>query len=413
MKKISAIILCLTFLTNNAFPFDKGKEITDYVGGKVIDERNFPVPFVKVIINSKEVETDKTGKFIIADVKFPYDVVIADKSSTTAVIYKKLSINNPDLILFGKPNPRNALSAVINVKFPEVPNGSSAIIKFISTDLFYCEDVEVFTGEKNKTLIVYWPASQNTINGNVILLQKNSAQYEQYGNIPSTIFENSIPFNVTFPDTYSNNTKTSTLSVYLPSEDFRKKGYSISADFFAFNRNSQILLTKQEGNIFNTKSIIPSTLPVSYRLKVSGYANYSNGSGFANSVYSQPGATVNLQSETPPELQTPTDKFLGASGSTEFYYSLGSGTGIFVVQFHSFYPEMNFYIVTGDRNTYLNYLSRDEFKRSESVEFKWSTKKYLTYFSINDFVKPLEFRNDIGYKAVLYSTERTFKTGYY
>ena len=245
------------------------------------------------------------------------------------------------------------------------------------------------------------------------MLQKNSSRYELYRDVPSTLFENAVPFNVSLSDRSSNNTKTSDLTVYLPYDDFRTKGFSISADFFAFNRNSQILLTKQEGNILNTKSIIPSTLPVSYRLKVSGFIGYSDGSGFANSVYSQPGATVNLQTETPPELQTPTDKFLGASGSTEFYYSLGSGTGIFVVQFHSFYPSMNFYVVTSERNTYLNYLSRDEFKRAGSVEFKWSAKKYLTYFSVNDFVKPLEFKNDIGYKAVLYSTERTFKTGYY
>ena len=66
-----------------------------------------------------------------------------------------------------------------------------------------------------------------------------------------------------------------------------------------------------------------------------------------------------------------------------------------------------------ERSTRLNYLSRDEFKRSGSVEFRWRVNKYLTYFSVDDFVKPSAFKNDIGYKAILYSEERTFKTGYY
>ncbi len=74
---------------------------------------------------------------------------------------------------------------------------------------------------------------------------------------------------------------------------------------------------------------------------------------------------------------------------------------------------MNFYIVTSSRSAYLTFLSRKEFKKGVSIEFKWNVKKYLTYFSVNDFVKPKEFNNDIGYKAVLYSKERTFKTGYY
>ncbi len=104
---------------------------------------------------------------------------------------------------------------------------------------------------------------------------------------------------------------------------------------------------------------------------------------------------------------------MGANGKTEFSYSIGSGTGVFVISFHSFYPDMNFYIVTSERTSNLNYLSRTEFSRINSVEFKWNVTKHLTYFSVNEFVKRKEFKNDVGYKAVLYSNERTFKTGYF
>ncbi|MBK8550783.1 MAG: carboxypeptidase regulatory-like domain-containing protein [Ignavibacteria bacterium] len=408
------IILLISLIPfKNILSFDKSKQTSGYVGGRVIDERNFPVPYAKVIINGQEAETDKAGKFKILNVPFPYDVVIAEKVTATAVVYKGLSIDNPELILFGKPNTRNANSAVINVTFPEIPTGSSAKIKFISADVFYSEDVEVFSGERTKTLLVYWPHTKKNLNGNVVFLQKNNTKYEQYKDKVVSLYKNSIPFKANITEISSNETETSELIVYLPFKDYIVKGYSVFADFQAYNRNSDILLTKEEGNIFRTKSIIPSILPIAYRLKVAGFADYKDGSGFVNYTYSQPGATLNLTVETPPEPQTPTDKFLGANGNTEFYYSLGSGTGIFVLQYHSFYPNMNFYVVTSERSTNLYYLSRAEFKKGVSVEFKWSIKKYLTYFSVNDFVKPLEFNNDIGYKAVLYSFERTFKTGYY
>ncbi len=416
MKRLISIVITLTVIfIQHSFLYskDRNKESASYVGGRVVDERNFPVPFVKVIINGMETETDKAGRFKIPNVPFPYDITIAEKATATAILYKGLSIDNPELILFGKPSTKNTNSAVINVTFPEIPVGSTAILKFISTDVFYSEDIEVYSGERSKTLLVYWPLAKKSLNGNVIFLQKNTTSYEQYKEKVVSLYKNNIPFKANITQLSSSNTETSELVVYLPFKDYISKGYSVFADFFAYNRNSEVLLTKEEGNIFRTKCIIPSILPIAYRLKIQGFVEYKDGSGFVNSEYSQPGATINLTTENPPEPQTPTDKFLGANGNTEFYYSLGSGTGVFAIQYHSFYPTMNFYIVTADRSAYLTFLSRKEFRKGVSIEFKWSVKKYLTYFSVNDFVKPKEFNNDIGYKALLYSKERTFNTGYY
>lgn len=407
------VMIFLVLIFFNYFGNSYSTEISKYVSGRVIDERSFPVPFVKVLINGAEVSTDNFGKFRMLNVRFPYDAVVAVRSTSTAVIYKNLNIENPDLILFGNLNSIYSYRAVVNLNFPEIPSGSSAKIKFISPDVFYCEDAEAFTGEKSKTIIVYWPLSQKTINGKVIYIQKNNSLYENYRENAISIFQNTIPFETTFGKNITEIAHTSNLTVYFPFDDYTVKGYSVYADFLAYNRNSEILLTKQEGNILKTKSIIPSLLPVSYRLKINGFAKYKDGSGFISTAYSKPGATINLSTENPPELKTPSDKFMGAAGNTEFSYSSGSGTGIYVVHYQSFYPDMDFYIVTGERSAYLNYLSRDEFKKVNSVDFKWDVKKYLTYFSVDDFVKPNEFKNDIGYRAILYSGERTFKTGYF
>lgn len=389
-------------------------EITRVVSGKVLNEKNFPLYNIKVLINGVETNTDALGKFKMLNVKYPYDAVIAERSSATAVIYKGLSIENPDLILFGPLKPRNIQSATINLRFPEIPAGSSAVIKYISPDVFYCEDVSVFPGEKSKTIIVEWPASKKTLNGSVIFLQKTCTSYQQYMEKSQSLFKKTAPFEMSFDNALvASNTKTSNMVVYLPFVDYNTNGYTISADFFSYNRNSEILLAKEEGSITSGKSIIPSKLPISYRLKVSGFVDYKDGSGFVNYTYVKPGASINLTMESPPELYAPADKFPGATGATEFSYSSGSGTGIYVVKYHSVNPEMNFYVVTNELRTNLYYLSRSEFRKAESVEFKWSIKKYITYFSVDDFVKPNQFQNDIGYKAVLYSAERTFKTGIY
>ncbi|MEO6693580.1 MAG: carboxypeptidase-like regulatory domain-containing protein [Ignavibacteria bacterium] len=382
------------------------------VSGRIVDERNFPVQSAKIIITGQEVQSDKYGKFRFLNVTIPYDVVIAERSSSTAVIYKNITIEDPELILFGKPSARNSNTAIINVKFAEVPAGSSAIIKFISSDVFYSEEVEVLSGEKSKTLLIEWPETQNTLNGNVIYLQKSNALYQSFIDKSISIYKNTVPFELAFSGTNSN-TLSSDVTIYLPYDNYRSKGYSVYADFFSYNRNSILMLTREEGDIFKTKSIIPLKLPISYRVKVSGFVDYDDGSGFENYIYSKPGAVINLETEEPPKLQTPSDKLNGASGNTEFSYSNGSGTGIYVIHFHSFYPNMNFYVVTNEKSSNLSYLSRTEFQKINSVEFKWNVKKYLTYFSVNDFVKPKVFNNDIGYKAVLRSAERTFKTGYF
>ncbi len=407
------LIIISTISLNRTFAFDLSKERAGYVAGRVVDARNFPVPYVKVIIRGIEAETDRSGKFRILNVSFPYDIVVAEKTTATAVIYKGLSIDNPELILFGQPNERYANNAIINVTFPEITTGSSAIIKFISTDVFYSEDIEVSAGEKIKQIQVYWPLTKKNLSGKVIFLQKNKNKYEQFKDKVVSLYKNTIPFKVNINDISSSKTQTSDLVVYLPFKNFTAKGYSVYADFQSYSRNSNVLLAKVEENVYRGKSIIPYNLPISYRLKVTGFADYKDGSGFVNYTYTQPGAAVNLTEEIPPEPQTPSDNFLGASGNTEFYYSLGSGTGIFVLQCHSQNPPMSFYVVTADRSTNLYYLSREEFRQSASIEFKWSVLKYLTYFSVNDFVKPSEFINDIGYKAILHSKERTFKTGYY
>jgi hypothetical protein len=384
-----------------------------FVAGTVTDERNFPLQYIKVIINGVETETDSYGKFRIQNVPSPYDITIADKSSSTAVIYKNINIDNPELILFGAVIDKNINAAFINVKFPEIPQKSTAILKFISQDDFSSRIIEAYSGDNNKTIPVYWPQTKPSISGKVVFIQKDTYEYESFIEKNITLSKSNIPVKTNLTSGNSVIPKTSSVVVNSPDKNYSEKSISVFADFIDFSDGSEVMLFSDVGKLHSVKCLIPELFPFSGKYRVKSNIKFKDGSGYETNNFIKPLGKVSIQNESPPELQTPTDNFLGANGNTEFYYSLGSGTGIYVIQFKSVNTKLNFYIVTRERSAFLNYLSRDEFRRSGSVEFRWRVNKYLTYFSVDDFVKPAVFKNDIGYKAILYSQERSFKTGYY
>ena len=176
----------------------------------------------------------------------------------------------------------------------------------------------------------------------------------------------------------------------------------------SLHRNAELLLNTTEGDIISTKVLVPQTIPFGYRLKIVGNGFDKGGIGFENFVYSYPNASYNLTSETPPKLEAPQDKLYTVNSNTLFSYDWGSGIGIYVVHFHCYDPVGDFYIVTNDRNI----PSPISFAGSilKGTEFSWVVAKYLTYMSVDDYVKPRNYANDIGYKAILTSELRTFRT---
>ena len=126
MKKFIPLLFLFVMLTAD-FAFAKFT-----INGKVVDEKNFPVSGVVVSVNNATANTDKNGKFSIADVEPPYRAFVYDASTNITVIYDALSINNPNLILFGRQIGKNANTAYVNILVDSIPNSSRCIIKFIS-----------------------------------------------------------------------------------------------------------------------------------------------------------------------------------------------------------------------------------------------------------------------------------------
>jgi len=408
IKSIARIILLILLfsLHQNLISPASG----EIIKGNVLDEKHFPVPNVSVNISyGGSTVTDNNGNFELSTDKFPYYLTITDFANSIGVIYMGLNVLNPELTFFGVKSPRNVNTEVVKVKLTSVSPGRSVLIKFVSTDIFYSNDVIVSPAETQKLLTVEWLSTSSSINGKIIYLEKSPDTYVKYGEKPITITKDFYPQTISFDSLcHYTDPGQSSLKLYLPILDYNKKGFSVYADFLALHRNAEILLNTTEGNIISTDVLVPQSLPFGFRLKVSGNGFFKNGAGFVNYFYAYPGTSLNINNETPPKLSAPQNECFGVNENTQFAYEWGSGTGIYVVHFHCFEPVADFYIVTKDRQIYspLGYSSGI----LKGEEYKWYVSMYLTYLSVDDFVRPKKFKNDVGYKAVSYSETRTFKT---
>lgn len=380
------------------------------ISGKVLDERYFPVPGLKLYFSGgKAATTNGEGKFKISLDNSPYDVFIYDYANLNGAVYRNLTTATPELTLFGSNSSKYINTDIMKVNFLPVPQGKTVIIKFISDQIFSSKEVVASSGEKTKLITVDYPNTKDFINGRIVYIEKSPQSYDKFSEKTVTIMKDNLTQSVMFDsNSYYLKPGDSYLTIYLPGQESESKSFRVYADFLSLHRNSELLLNTTEGDIISTKVLIPQTLPYGYRIKIVGSSSFKGGSGYDSYFYSYPGATYNINSETPPLLDAPQDKLYTVNDNTIFSYEWGSGTGVYVVHFHCFDPVGDFYEVTTDRNikSPLPFV-KDILK---GTEFSWNVSKYLTNVSVDSFVRPKEFANDLGYRAVTYSNMRTFRT---
>lgn len=380
------------------------------ISGKVLDERYFPVPGLTLFFTGgATTKTNSEGKFQISLENSTYDVFIYDYANLNGTVYRGLSTSTPELTLFGNASSKYVNTDVMKVNFLPVPSGKTAIIKFISDQIFNSKEVTASAGERMKLITVDYPSTKDYINGRIIYIEKSPQSFDRFSEKAVTIMKDNLTQSVVFDSSsYYNKPGDSYLTIYLPGQESESKSFRVYADFLSLHRNSELLLNTTEGDIISTKVLIPQNLPYGYRIKIVGSSSYKGGSGYDSYFYSYPGATYNINSETPPLLDSPQDKLYTVNDNTLFSYEWGSGTGVYVIHFHCFDPVGDFYVVTTDRNikSPLPYV-KDVLK---GTEFSWDVSKHLTYVSMDAYVRPKDFANDLGYRAVTYSNLRTFRT---
>ena len=395
---------------NTNFPQENKRP---FVSGRVIDERNFPVPYAKVFINSTEMQTDVMGRFTVMNVEFPYDVIVAERNTSTAVMYRGLSVTDPDLVLFGEPDSRNYNSAAIKVMFPPNADTSECFVSFASREMIDCETMTAGSGKDYVFLTVDFPASMTNIRGDVVMMRKNPSGYELFRKKSVSISRGTTGNEVVLPAKPESRTSIKSTKIYSSLKDYYQSKIEVSLDLTDYSRNSQLTIYEADGKKQMTIADLPAKLPAATRLKINGFAETRSGSKFVSHYYSSPGQNFKVSDEFLPDLIVPSDGYIGVDGRTEFRYSVGSGAGIYVLEFKSRDPEMKYFVVTNETAGRLSLLSRPEFSNTRNLVFSWRVRKYLTYFSVDEFVRPNVFKNDLGYKGVLYSTGRSFRTGYF
>lgn len=401
MKKIFFLLLC--FFGSHLLAEARN------ISGKVIDEKNFPVSGVTVLIGNASAQTDKAGKFAINEVEFPYRAVVKDASTNLTVIYDDLSVDNPNLIIFGRQIGKNANTAYVNIIIDSIPNSARGIIKFISQYTNYSKEEEITSGEGRKQVVVKWPEGERSINGSIIYLEKNGTSYTRYAQRSVILYNDLFPQDIKLSGFNSyENFNSSLLTVYLPAKEYASKGFTIWGDFLGYDRNSEVKLVSEGFANISAETYVPSMLPLSFKLKVRAECFNGKGDGFVNYTYVYPGSVVNLTYETPPEIASPSYDFKSVNEKTTFSFTQGSGAGVYVINFHCLYPESNVYIVTTARDMRMPEISQGGIPKN--ANFTWTVSKYIPYFSPNDLVKPKMFNNEYNYSAITYSKTYPFKT---
>lgn len=410
MKTISSVLALFILLVNVIDSFASNSDL-NFINGKVVDERNFPLKNIKVIIGNSEKFTDQNGNFSIPNISTPYDITIAERFTNTAVLYKNLNITNPELILFGDPTSRYSNEVTVSIRFSKIPDGCSAIIKFISRNVSESDQFIAAEGDSTANISVRWPENRSSIDGEIVFLQRTNEEYQFFKRKQISLSRGGSK-DVNFNVKKEKKLATSNLKLYFNDKTYDVNKFRLSLNFFNYDRNSSITLEENYGSSEINKLLIPDKFSESFKFTVTGFAESKNGKGFISYNYASPGEALKVTDEIPPEPETPLNNLLAVDGNTRFSYSNGSGAGIYVLEYKSIDPEFNFFIVTGERESYFRYLSRSEFN-SSNITFDWRVRKYVTYFNVDDFVKPLMFKNNFTYKAVLYSQRRSFKTGFH
>lgn len=255
------------------------------VTGRVIDVNKFPLSGITVSINSAATTSDINGKFTLQNISTPYKAVVFDSITWTKVIYEELSIDNPDLILYGNAAANNCNRLDILVQIDSVPHNAVGNIKFVSKDLNVSTSTDIHNGEIERPISVSWPTGTKSITGTIFYLEKSGEAYTRYAEKTVTLVKNT----------------------YAPS-------YRL-IDFISY------------------KNLSPYTIP--------GY--------FATIQFDpkrSPSLTPYLDTGTPPELIYPNNNFTEVSEKTIFNYISRSGPGIFIVKFYSVKQQYSTYIIT-------------------------------------------------------------------
>lgn len=359
------------------------------VTGKVYSYEHIPVSNVRVTCGNQSVKTSEDGSFTINDLTYPYDLIVSDSLYGYATIFKGLSTGNVSLPL---KNTGFISGQFINihVKIPFRIFQPNTEGKIYFTDGNYMSSYsEISKYDTGAALELY---TSEPVEGKLILLtykKDNSGKivsYENFGESKSLEFHPGVMNNYRFDSTdisLNPGEQTVTGSFQYPPGSYTSYA-NFYLNFSAKNSFSYARICEIGSNIFNF--IIPTGLPSEYTAHIKN-DSYGGTSGYSSEdfiVY--PDIPNRPEVKQAPAIISPGNNITIVNNNTEFSFTEGTGSGIYIVSLYNRNKNVMYRIVTSNTSFTLAQLEGMGFGRINNNAFYWDVVKTGPVSSINDYV---------------------------
>ncbi len=377
------------------------------VHGKVIDEVGIGLVNVTVVIGGNFATTAFDGSFTIEGVTAPYDLKIVQGS--VGIEYKSVNTMSPQVLGIGITEQLRQCSLTVSIPFSKLgPNKKAAII---FTDTVSVQQSAALDGniqfDTSATFNVIWKGNSQ-ISGKIIVLiysvdnNLHITQYELYGQKLTTLNDGSsvtVPFGVNdLPIPPSNTIISGSLNVpggyldatakffisFLSTNSYTSSTQYIELSYIGFA--TPLDAKPGPAYVFN----VPSNLPASNKLIVTGVAKSNNSPGInsttSKSINCTPGsANNNIVLETVPLLIAPGNGQT-ADTNTIFTHSPGSGSGIYITRYSSTDNTKLFYTFTSSTGSRIPNLKQYGLDIGINKTYNWYVAQFNGVNSVDDML---------------------------
>lgn len=405
-KKIcSAVFTSLIFIfTFNSCNDDSNQPTNSATGkitvsGKVTNVVNQAASNIKVIISGKDsAVTSADGSFSISEITAPYNLQIIDVAANVIKYYH--GVTESQIRIPGVGIVNGSIVCEITVTYPPEIFTPNIDGKVMFTDGNYVNSYESFSQGLPFTV---WLPDNSPVTGKLILItyKKDGSgkiiSYENFGQSASIQVSNGGNYTYNFsPDEVSLNPGENILSGSINLQP----GYDSDDNFFYLtfsnkrtpNYSIPLRFETISSNVFNI--LVPTNLPLQYSSMLGCYS--FNGQLSNTEIFKLPPGPsgINLDTKTPPELLTPENNAIDVNLNTEFTFTSGTGTGIYLINLHNETLNKRYTIYTSSNRFRLSEFS-DLFTEGISGSlFSWSVEKTGFDTSVNEFLTRATDRPD-------------------
>ena len=410
--KDKIISYLLILFSINFFSCNNAVDPVYTVTGKVFDNNYSAEANVKVTAGDQSILTSGDGSFSLNNITFPFDITITNESNLTAILYKGLSKSNLSLKL--NYNGTGYNFSTIYLTLPDNIVNKDTYGKLIFTDGNFINGYSnILPSEQQSIITIY---VNRSVTGKLILLTYRKlndeiVSYENYGEIPEVQINPGSDYHYQFDslDLLLNpGEQKVTGTLNLPEE--------LNSNFSGFYLSFSSKKISNEYGEFSVISsnqpgyLIPTGLPSQFIAmtvnKSSGYTGQGDGGYSYEEFITNPSEANEFNVKSFPLLISPDDKLVNVNNNTQFSFSDRNGNGIYVIYLLNRSRDVNYEIVTTERNFTLESLESLGLGSINNNNFFWLVQK-IGSGSIDDYVTNF---SDQPVYFILQSEGKTFST---